>query len=148
MLLPDGRGDSIDMKDEGSFATLLDRSQGGPSAYGQVSFRRTDSGRTNRYRRPTSYDSTPGDPDDVGLGWLVGIKNTRGSSASHHVATIMAFGREARGIRGDVHLERPPVGGVFQIDTVLSPYEPNWFYRCKFCPTATANCRYQLESTR
>lgn len=130
-LLPDGRGDDIGMKDESSFATLLDRSQGGPSSYGQVGFRRVASGSTSRYRHKSAYDSLPDDPDNAGLGWIVGIKNTRGSSASRHSATLMAFGREARGVRGDVHLERPPIGGVFQIDSVLVPYEPNWFYRCK-----------------
>ena len=128
-LLPDGRGDGIGMKDESSFATLLDRSQGGSSRYGEVSFRRISSGATSRYRRGSAYDSVPDDPDDAGLGWIVGIKNTRGSSTSRHSANIMAFGREARGVLGEVHLERPAVGGVFQIDTVLAPYEPNWFYR-------------------
>lgn len=128
-LLPDGRGDNIDMKDEGSFATLLDRSHGGPSKYGQVSFRRTPTGKTNRYRRSATFEPLPDDPDSAGLGWLVGIKNTRGSTASRHSATVMAFGREARGVQGDVHFARPPIGGVFQIDTVLAPYEPNWFYR-------------------
>ncbi|CCF53983.1 hypothetical protein NDA11_006613 [Ustilago hordei] len=128
-LLPDGRGDDIGMKDESSFATLLDRSQGGPSCYGQVGFRRISSGSTSRYRRKSSYDSIPDDPDNPGLGWIVGIKNTRGSSASRHAATLMAFGRETRGVRGDIHLERPPIGGVFQIDSVLVPYEPDWFYR-------------------
>ncbi|SPO20825.1 uncharacterized protein UTRI_00302 [Ustilago trichophora] len=128
-LLPDGRGDSIGMKDESSFATLLDRSQGGPSSYGQVSFRRISTGSTSRYRRGSAHESVPDDPDEASIGWLVGIKNTRGSSTSRHSAKIMAFGREARGIGGDVHLERPPAGGIFQIDTVLAPYEPNWFYR-------------------
>lgn len=128
-LLPDGRGDKLNMKDESSFATLLDQSQGGPSKYGQVSFRRLDSGPASHFRRTSSYNSLAGDQGNPGLGWLVGIRNTRGSSASRHSATVMAFGREARGIRGAVHLERPPVGGVLQIDTVLAPYEPGWFYR-------------------
>lgn len=128
-LLPDGRGDDIGMKDEGSFPTLLDRSQGGPSAYGQVSFRRVASGRTARYRRRPYRGSSSDDPDDEGLGWLVGIKNTRGTTATRHSAKVTAFGREARAVRGAVHLERAPIGGVYQIDTVLAPYEPNWFYR-------------------
>ena len=131
VLLPDGRGDDISMKDETSFATLLDRSQGGPSAYGQVSFRRVPSSSTKRYRYRSDLGDDVDDPSNDGLGWLVGIKNTRGSSASRHSANVMAFGREARAVRGDVQLERAPVGGVFQIDTVLAPYEPSWFYRCK-----------------
>ncbi|GAK62415.1 FAS1 domain-containing protein [Moesziomyces antarcticus] len=122
-LLPDGRGDGIELKDESSYATLLDRANGGPSAHGQVSFRRTDP-RTSRYKRALS----DGEPDE-GLGWIVGIKNTRGSSSDAHSAVVTAFGREARGIRGDVRIIRPPVGGVFQIDAVLTPYEPGWFYR-------------------
>lgn len=130
-LLPDGRGDDIDMQDESSFATLLDRSQGGSSSYGQISFRKISSASTNRYRHSSGRSLGPHDPESDGLGWLVGIKNTRGSSASRHSATVLAFGREARAVEGDVHLERAPVGGVFQIDTVLSPYEPSWFYRCK-----------------
>ncbi len=131
-LLPDGRGDDIGMKDESSFATLFDRSQGGPSSYGQVSFRRVSSGSTARYgRRPYRVLSSD-DTDNDGLGWIVGIKNTRGTSATRHSAAVTAFGREARAVRGAVRLERAPVGGVFQIDTVLAPYEPNWFYRCKW----------------
>nr|CDI51202.1 conserved hypothetical protein [Melanopsichium pennsylvanicum 4] len=131
-LLPDGRDEGIGMKDESSFATLLDRSQGGPSNYGQVSFRRISSGSPDHYRRGSAYESIPDDPNNDGLGWIVGIKNTRGSSASRHSASIVAFGREARGIKADVHLKRPPMGAVFQIDTVLKSYEPNWFYECKF----------------
>ncbi|KAJ9476906.1 Beta-Ig-H3/Fasciclin [Pseudozyma hubeiensis] len=128
-LLPDGRGDGIGMKDESSFATLLDRSQGGSSSYGQISFRRVSSSSTSRSRRTTIGEFGSEDSDDDGLGWLVGIRNTRGSPASRHSATVLAFGREARAVRGDVRLERAPVGGIFQIDAVLSPYEPNWFYR-------------------
>lgn len=129
VLLPDGRGDDIGMKDESSFATLLDRSQGGSSSYGQVSFRRVPSSSTSRYRRRPNRGRSLDDLDTDGLGWLVGIKNTRGSSASRYSATVMAFGREARAVKGDVQLERAPVGGVFQIDTVLAPYEPSLFYR-------------------
>ncbi|SJX60294.1 uncharacterized protein SRS1_11608 [Sporisorium reilianum f. sp. reilianum] len=129
VLLPDGRGDDIGMKDESSFATLLDQSQGGSSSYGQVSFRRVPASSTSRYRRRPYRSLSLDDPDSDGLGWLVGIKNTRGSPASRHSATVMAFGHEARAVTGDVRLERAPVGGVFQIDTVLAPYEPSWFYR-------------------
>lgn len=113
-------------------ATLLDRSQGGSSSYGQVSFRRMPSSSTSRYRqRPYRTRGSSEDRDMDGLGWLVGIKNTRGSSTSRYSATVMAFGREARAVRSDVQIERAPIGGVFQIDTVLAPYEPSWFYRCK-----------------
>lgn len=137
-LLPDGRGDDIDMQDESSFATLLDRSQGGSSSYGQISFRKISSASTNRYRHSSGRSLGPHDPESDGLGWLVGIKNTRGSSASRHSATVLAFGREARAVEGDVHLERAPVGGIFQIDTVLSPYEPSWFYRWGWIALACA----------
>lgn len=133
-LLPDGKRDDLDLKDESSFGTLLDKLNGGPSRYGSISFRKVQPVQSDRLSPRPKYRVADSDlPSEDGLGWMVGIKDTRGSSSGqHHSARIFAFGREARALRQYGSLIRPDIGGVLQIDAVLMPYEPTWFYRCMY----------------
>ncbi|PWZ02769.1 FAS1 domain-containing protein [Testicularia cyperi] len=124
-VLPDGRKDKLQLSDESSFATLLDRSTGGPSRFGSISFRKVDNVSPNLRSRADFASSS--ELDD--LGWIVGIKDTRGTTGQHHSARLLAFGRETRGIHANEVKLRPEIGGVFQIDSVLSPYEPGWLYQ-------------------
>ena len=108
----DGR--PLALEDSLSFPTLHSKSKGGPSRYGDISFRRS------------------GESD-----WLVGIKGARGTDGKHDNARILNYGRNTPVIRrDDDSLEgmtaRPKMsfgGGVFLIDGVLEPYEPTWWRR-------------------
>ncbi|KAH8922654.1 hypothetical protein BT69DRAFT_1320022 [Atractiella rhizophila] len=55
-----------------------------------------------------------------GGNWLVGIKNARGDDKEDDWARITNFGRTTG--KGNV-------GGAIEIDTVLIPYRPGWFWR-------------------
>lgn len=102
------------------------------SKYGKVSFRRINGESTN------SHPSHPFSEKDP-VGWMVGIKDTRGSSGKGHSAQVLAFGRESRritlseeeGPRLETLATLSGMGGVIEIDSVIMPYEPGWFYRCK-----------------
>ncbi|PWN21290.1 hypothetical protein BCV69DRAFT_258356 [Microstroma glucosiphilum] len=94
-----------------------------------------------------------GGGDDEALGWMVGIYGSRGSGATVgasrvprtvHAAHLLKFGRESLPLASvsdsgssSSAADRiisgvPPtrgIGGVFTIDQVLIPYEPNWFHK-------------------
>ncbi|PWN50301.1 FAS1 domain-containing protein [Violaceomyces palustris] len=110
-LIPAGKGSSLGIKDEATFASLLDKGAGGSSQYGQISFRKI--------------------PDsEEGIGWMVGIKGTRGTDGRGHAAKVLGFGRESKNASSSQGLLATyPLGGVISIDTVLTPYRPGWFYR-------------------
>lgn len=109
----DGR--PIALEDGRTYPTLLSEGEGGSSKYGDVAFRSWGEG-----------------------GWIVGIKNARGSSGEHDAGRVSQFGRATpRLIRdpdGHDDLEltgkaKPAKmaygGGVLIIDAVLEPYEPS-----------------------
>lgn len=122
-------GKPIALEDDRSFPSLLSKSEGGTSKYGDLAFRKA------------------GEND-----WLVGIKNARGTDGKHDAARIIGFGRntprftnkEGHGDgsssevdqEGDLHtqiMKRSTKmtfgGGILLIDAVLEPYEPGWFQR-------------------
>jgi uncharacterized surface protein with fasciclin (FAS1) repeats len=142
------------LRDAGSFASLLDRSLGGLSRFGRISFRRDKKG----VRRGDEGEPGSGDDDDAPLaGWLVGIEGTRGTDGKRHSARVLGFGRESLSIsrddavratgegwtlrksghrlptpiEGDDAWNSRSVGGILTIDAVLQPYVPSWFYRCE-----------------
>lgn len=86
----------IMMDDGASYTTLHSRE----SAYGDITFRQTG----------------PDDKSDTG--YLVGVKNARGSEGLKEQAHVLAWGRTT--MSGGV-------GGVIQIDAVLMPYHPGWW---------------------
>lgn len=127
----------IGLQDSKQVDSLLDRSAGGPSKYGKLAFRKLE----------VAQNGEDGGQIDQGLGWVVGVADTRGTDGRKHSARILSFGRESlaedrtasvtRKKRGK-NPDNPPedglpnsqsVGGVFTLDAVLQPYEPGWFYR-------------------
>lgn len=122
----DGR--PLALEDDLSFSTLHSKSQGGPSGYGDVSFRKA------------------GESD-----WLVGIKGARGTDGKHDKARILNYGRNTPIIRKDggdlvdAAMARPKMtfgGGVFLIDGVLEPYEPNWWRRWGYIALVSLSLRW------
>ncbi|KAK4055601.1 hypothetical protein OIV83_000147 [Microbotryomycetes sp. JL201] len=105
---PDGLPLSI--TNEVVYSTLQDKSNGGPSDYGKVAFRRWG-----------------------GEGWLVGIKAARGTRGQTDSARVISFGRASPALvdkRLDAFAPRLAAGGgVLLIDSVLIPYEPSWWRR-------------------
>lgn len=87
----------IMMDDSATYTTLQSKN----SAYGDVVFRQSD----------------PED-DMGGAGYLVGIKDARGTDGRKDWARVLAWGRTTN-FKG--------IGGVIQIDQVLAPYEPSWW---------------------
>ncbi|KAK0561916.1 hypothetical protein OC844_002975 [Tilletia horrida] len=151
------------LDDRLAFTSLLDKQLGGTSAYGSVAFRRAASpvlkvhtaalgGTPERGRRPPGNGGRGGGgDDDANLGWMVGIRGTRGSvNGKKHVANVVGFGRENLGVvrrsrlgvagngsgdggggGGDDVLPYPSMrvaGGVLTIDAVLEEYHPSWWY--------------------
>lgn len=137
----------INVKDEKTFTTLLDRSIGGQSKYGKLAFRKSQSGLV--YGNGDENEN----PEER-LGWIVGIKNSRGGGAedrNEYSANLISFGRESPAILVDDSSDlfkaskagkrrgknpRPGenwnsknIGGILTIDSVLQPYEPGWFFR-------------------
>ena len=116
----DGR--PLKLEDEDSFSTLLSKSEGGTSKYGDVAFRKA------------------GESD-----WLVGIKGARGTSGKHDAARIVGFGRNtprfsrtADGFNqmaaedANVEVINSKMvfgGGLLLIDGVLEPFEATWFQK-------------------
>jgi solute carrier family 25 (mitochondrial carnitine/acylcarnitine transporter), member 20/29 len=142
-VLPGGTDDQLplSLKDASSFYTLLDSSLGGLSGYGKIAFRKLKESSKRRSTFSTLRD------DDAGLGWMVGIADTRGTDGRKYAAKILSFGRESLSIErvegdsllliGKRNKRKQPegewnsrsIGGVLTIDTVLQPYVPGWFYR-------------------
>jgi len=93
--------------------TLLSKEEGGSSKYGTLAFRQ------------------------LGDAWLVGIKAARGNVANEF-GNIVGFGRATPRFQFDDTLsvqKRKKTaalvksGGILTIDTVLIPYQPDWFRR-------------------
>lgn len=116
-----GDGRPLALADEATFSTLLSKSEGGTSEYGDLAFRQS------------------GESD-----WLVGIKGARGTNGQHDAARILNFGRNTPQFSSEtiVTLEAPNDaaeevsrssmvfgGGVLLIDGVLEPFEPTWLQR-------------------
>lgn len=83
------------LDDSASYTTLQSRS----SAYGDIVFR--DAG----------LDGSP-------TGYLVGIKDARGTAGQRDWARVLGWGRTTTSSR---------TGGVIQIDALLVPYRPPWW---------------------
>lgn len=126
----------IGLQDSKQVDSLLDQSAGGPSRYGKLAFRKLEVVKDGA-------DDGGGDGDvDQGLGWVVGVADTRGTDGRKHSARILSFGRESladdvtrmsKKKKADPPADGLPnsrsIGGVFTLDAVLQPYEPGWFYR-------------------
>lgn len=102
----DGRPLVLD--DETTYASMLDKAQGGTSSYGVLGFRRwaTDS-------------------------YIVGVRGARGAQAANDWARVVAWGRATPRLFADAEGTRRLAmgGGVLLIDSVLEPYHPSWFIR-------------------
>lgn len=116
---PDGK--PIALAEDSAFSTLYSRSAGGPSKYGEVAFRRK------------------------GDSWLVGIKGARGTNGRHDKARILNHGRNTpifteQNLGMEATAEQALVfgGGIFVIDAVLEPYEPNWWHRWGYIAAVSA----------
>ena len=86
----------IFMDDDASYTTLRSKA----SAYGDITFRKTG----------------PDDKSDTG--YLIGVKNARGSDGLKEQARVVAWGRTT--MSGGV-------GGVIQLYGILMPYRPTWW---------------------
>ncbi|KAE8233514.1 hypothetical protein CF326_g1452 [Tilletia indica] len=147
------------LDDHLAFPSLLDKQLGGASSYGSVAFRRvaatsggkggTDGGGGNNGGGGGGGGAGGGggSDDGVNLGWMVGVKGTRGSvNGRRHVARVIGFGRENLGLvrrgtkqvssnkggnNGAEVLPHPSMrvaGGVLTIDSVIEEYYPSWWY--------------------
>jgi len=85
----------IYLDNSATYSTLLSRK----SIYGDIVFRQVDS------KNPQ-------------LGYLVGIKDARGTDAQDDWANVLSWGRSTTG---------GGAGGVVQIDRLLVPYQPAWW---------------------
>lgn len=146
----------LGVRDALSLPSLLDKSVGGSSSYGKIAFRDIGGGGSSRGHRQNQDgrgdngrgDDDDDDDDDTKLGWLLGISGSRGSSSpvadddtmrhnrrkDRHSAQALNFGRESLAIpkrfrEDDEQKWQRSIGGVLTLDSVLIPYEPNWFYR-------------------
>ncbi|CAO1631233.1 unnamed protein product [Sympodiomycopsis kandeliae] len=148
----------LGLRDGWSLPSLLDKSLGGQSAYGKIAFRDVGL-RSSGLKTRTQEDAEDEDDDDRheegDLGWMLGISGSRGASSvvadektmeknrrkDRHSARALNFGRESLAVRksnfslrqktsdDDKVSQRRSIGGVLTIDSVLLPYEPNWFHR-------------------
>ncbi|KAF8578738.1 FAS1 domain-containing protein [Ramaria rubella] len=89
---------------DATYSTLLSRN----SAYGDIVFRLAD------MKNPQ-------------LGYLVGIKNARGTDGQDDWANVLSWGRSTMTDAG--------AGGVVKIDRLLVPYQPAWWV--EYGPPAT-----------
>lgn len=107
----------IGLDDKATYSTVLSQS----SLYGDITFR-------------------PVDENDKSKGYIVGIKDARGTNGANDWANVLAWGRSTVGPRSSLHIssrsssssfisfaDTPSEGGVIQIDRVLVPYEPKWW---------------------
>lgn len=156
-VLPDGNGNEnllpINIKDEKILTSLLDRNLGGSSKFGKLAIRKD--AEKNGLKK-NDGDRKGDEDEDEKLGWIIGIANSRGSNNRNHAANVITFGRESpatlttdeysisssngsftiekKDRRGKVPLPGEEwnsrnVGGILTLDSVLEPYEPNWFFR-------------------
>ncbi|KAL9937901.1 hypothetical protein V8E36_003446 [Tilletia maclaganii] len=110
------------LDDHLALPSLLDKQLGGASSYGSVAFRRVPAAAAataasavsgqfvgdggpgkggGGARKPGTGDPPPGSggSDSPGLGWMVGVRGTRGSeNGRKHVARVVGFGRENLGL--------------------------------------------------
>ena len=126
-VLPDGKANQLPLsiKDSSSFSTLLDASVGGVSRFGKLAFRKV---------HKEDAEALTG---ERGLGWVVGVADTRGTDGRKYSANVVSFGRESLSVDRSTTIMASEtdgsnsrgVGGVLTIDGVLQPYQPGWFYR-------------------
>ncbi|THH06399.1 hypothetical protein EW145_g4115 [Phellinidium pouzarii] len=84
------------LDDSATYTTLRSRE----SAYGDIVFRQS------------------GADEKGGSGYLVGIKNARGTEGRNDWARVLSWGRTTTS---------GGIGGVIQIDAILMPYRPKWW---------------------
>ncbi|CAD6967061.1 unnamed protein product [Tilletia controversa] len=146
-----GRLLPLALDDHLALPSLLDRRLGGASSYGSVAFRRVlattagGAGEDGSTGGGGGGDGGGGAGEEPNLGWMVGVRGTRGSvDGKRHVAKVVGFGRENLGLvrRGTKQIslnggggsELTPhpslrvAGGVLTIDTVIEEYHPSWWY--------------------
>lgn len=116
---PTNDGHPLFIYDDMAYPSLLSYTEGGPSKYGDVAFKKAANG------------------------WTVGIKGARGVNGPEDFATVLGFGRasphfynasmSALDSGNDPDQDDPHAmsigGGIVVLDTVLIPYEPSWIYR-------------------
>lgn len=98
----------IALDNKATYSTILSQS----SFYGDITFRWADE-------------------DDKSKGYIVGIKDARGTNGAHDWANVLAWGRSTVAppnsnlvlTSGEIATE----GGVIQIDRLLVPYQPKWW---------------------
>lgn len=104
------------------YSTLLSRSKGGPSGYGDVSLR----------INPMSQIDLDEKENDKSR-WLIGIKGARGTNGAHDSARVINYGRVTPKLVDGGTGEKSEMivfgGGVLSLNMVLEPYEPNWWER-------------------
>ncbi|EGG03292.1 uncharacterized protein MELLADRAFT_78612 [Melampsora larici-populina 98AG31] len=100
------------------YSTLLSRSEGGPSGYGDVSLRMN-----------TILEKNSEETNEDQAKWLIGIKGARGTNGDHDSARILNYGRVTPILMEDDQVFVSLAGGVLSLNKVLEPYEPNWWER-------------------
>ncbi|CAO1624603.1 unnamed protein product [Jaminaea pallidilutea] len=98
----------LELQDEMSTPSLLDRSRGGSSRYGRIAFRRSGMSRAQNNKRTAAeirpHDDGDSESDNLLSDWRLGVLNSRGAPSkqllSQHSggssARLLDFGRESR----------------------------------------------------
>jgi uncharacterized surface protein with fasciclin (FAS1) repeats len=118
-------GKPLTLSDDTAYDTLLSKARGGPSKYGRLAFRRF------------------GDDE-----YLVGIQSARGSFANDW-AHIVSFGRATPRFETSPAAGKAKMissGGVFSLDAVLEPYQPDWFHRWGWIVVVVLLCTMGLAA--
>ncbi|TIB74161.1 FAS1 domain-containing protein [Wallemia mellicola] len=113
-------GQPLYISDDMAYPSLLSYTEGGPSRYGDVAFKKSQNG------------------------WTVGIRGARGVNGPEDFASVLGFGRASPHFynstsdfeinrNNDLDNDDPHAmsigGGIVVLDSVLIPYEPSWIYR-------------------
>ncbi|CAH7687824.1 hypothetical protein PPACK8108_LOCUS22669 [Phakopsora pachyrhizi] len=122
------------------YSTLLSSAEGGPSGYGEVSFRPIEPSSASRKSlkifksNGNKGDDDNGGGDDFGSRkkpkWMIGIKGARGSykdGSRHYSSRIINYGRASPRLILGLQSGRIITigGGILSLDSVLEPYKPN-----------------------
>ncbi|TIA74661.1 hypothetical protein E3P92_01095 [Wallemia ichthyophaga] len=119
---PTNGGHPLFICDDMAYPSLLSYTEGGPSKYGDVAFKKTEND------------------------WTVGIKGARDVNGPEDFAIVLGFGRasphfynssmsalDSNSNNKDSDQDDPHSmsigGGIVVLDRVLIPYEPSWIYR-------------------
>ncbi|KAA1102267.1 hypothetical protein PGTUg99_017191 [Puccinia graminis f. sp. tritici] len=153
-----GTGDSLDhthqppalfeplyLEDGLVYPTLLSTKEGGPSRFGDLSFRFNRPQEVNNHGDHRGSDDDDDNDRNKFFGkWRVGIKGARGTDQSHDSARILNYGRatpkiisssswNSSFIDSSLRISHPDsisfAGGVLAIDIVLLPYYPSFWNR-------------------